>query len=110
MGLIRATAGRATILGCDVGETAFRRHVGFLPENPYFYDYLTGREILHFYAKLSGVPGRRRAERVEELLEWVGLADARTRACAPIRRACCSGSESPRRSYTIRRSSSSTSP
>ena len=41
MGLIRASAGRATILGCDVGETAFRRHVGFLPENPYFYDYLT---------------------------------------------------------------------
>ena len=76
MGLIRATAGRATILGSDVGETAFRRHVGFLPENPYSYDYLTGREILHFYAKLSGVPGRRRAERVEALLEWVGLAHA----------------------------------
>jgi ABC-2 type transport system ATP-binding protein len=76
MGLIRPTAGRATILGSDVGETAFRRHVGFLPENPYSYDYLTGREILHFYAKLSGVARRRRAERVEALLEWVGLAHA----------------------------------
>ncbi len=76
MGLIRASAGRATILGCDVRETAFRRHVGFLPENPYFYDYLTGREILRFYARLSGVPKARRYDRVEELLGWVGLAHA----------------------------------
>jgi ABC-2 type transport system ATP-binding protein len=76
MGLIRATQGSASILGCDVRETAFRRHVGFLPENPYFYDFLTGREILVFYAKLSGVPRARLAERVETLLEWVGLAHA----------------------------------
>jgi ABC-2 type transport system ATP-binding protein len=82
MGLIRATAGRATILGSDVRETAFRRHVGFLPENPYFYDFLTGREILTFYAKLSGVARSGRAERVAELLDRVGLsgaADARLR-------------------------------
>jgi len=82
MGLIRATEGRASILGCDVSETDFRRHVGFLPENPYFYDYLNGREILTFYARLSGLPRRQRAERVEMLLEWVGLshaADARLR-------------------------------
>ena len=82
MGLIRATAGRASILGCDVRETAFRRHIGFLPENPWFYDYLTGREILTFYAKLSGVPRSERAARVEKLLDWVGLsraADARLR-------------------------------
>ena len=82
MGLIRATEGRASILGCDVRETAFRQHVGFLPENPYFYDYLTGREILSFYAKLSGVGSRDRARRVAELLDWVGLsaaADARLR-------------------------------
>jgi ABC-2 type transport system ATP-binding protein len=76
MGLIGATAGRARILGSDVRETAFRRHVGFLPENPYFYDYLTGREILRFYARLSGVPRSRREQRVGELLEWVGLAPA----------------------------------
>jgi ABC-2 type transport system ATP-binding protein len=82
MGLIRPTGGRAQILGCDVGETAFRRHVGFLPENPYFYDFLTGREILRFYARLSGMPRRRIADRVDLLLEWVGLthaADARLR-------------------------------
>ena len=82
MGLIRASGGSASILGSDVRETAFRRHVGFLPENPYFYDYLTGREILAFYARLSGVPRAGRAERVAELLEQVGLAaaaDARLR-------------------------------
>jgi ABC-2 type transport system ATP-binding protein len=75
MGLVRATSGRASILGHDVSETAFRRQIGFLPENPYFYDYLTGCEILRFYANLSGV--RKRAERVEQLLELVGLSDAR---------------------------------
>jgi ABC-2 type transport system ATP-binding protein len=82
MGLIRATSGRASILGHDVAETDFRRHVGFLPENPYFYDFLTGREILDFYARVSGVGGEKRAERVSTLLEWVGLthaADARLR-------------------------------
>jgi ABC-2 type transport system ATP-binding protein len=82
MGLIRPTSGRAEILGHDVRETAFRRHVGFLPENPYFYEYLTGREILAFYARISGLSGARRAERVQALLERVGLAaaaDARLR-------------------------------
>ena len=82
MGLIRASAGSATILGHDVSETAFRRHVGFLPENPYFYDYLTARETLIFYARLCGVSRASRDARVEELLEWVGLsqaADARLR-------------------------------
>jgi ABC-2 type transport system ATP-binding protein len=82
MGLIRPTGGRATILGHDVRETAFRRHVGFLPENPYFYEYLTGREILDFYARLSGLPRALRADRLAALLEQVGLshaADARLR-------------------------------
>ena len=76
MGLIRATAGEASVLGCDVRETQFRRHIGFLPENPYFYDFLTGREILSFYAKLSGVARARRGDRVAMLLDWVGLSDA----------------------------------
>jgi len=82
MGLIRATSGSASILGHDVGETAFRRHVGFLPENPYFYDFLSGRETLDFYARLCGVPAAQRAERAATLLDWVGLshaADARLR-------------------------------
>jgi ABC-2 type transport system ATP-binding protein len=76
LGLIRPTCGRARVLGHDVRETAFRRHVGFLPENPYFYEYLTGREILRFYARLSGLDRAPREARVEALLEQVGLAQA----------------------------------
>jgi len=76
MGLIRSSAGRATILGHEVGETAFRNEIGFLPENPAFYDYLTGRELLNFYADLSGVPVDQRHERVDLLLSWVGLSGA----------------------------------
>ncbi len=76
LGLIRATSGSARVLGHDVAETAFRRHVGFLPENPYFYDYLTGRETLDFYAVLCGVSRKDRRERCEKLLAQVGLAHA----------------------------------
>ncbi len=80
MGLIRPTSGSASILGHNVVESEFRQHIGFLPENPYFYTFLTAREILHFYAKLSGLMEPRRGERVETMLDWVGLqhaADAR---------------------------------
>jgi ABC-2 type transport system ATP-binding protein len=80
MGLIRATGGRASILGRDVAESEFRDQIGFLPENPYFYPYLTAREILHFYARLCAVSKERRTARVDELLEVVHLthaADAR---------------------------------
>ena len=76
MGLIQATEGSASILGCDVGESEFRDQIGFLPENPYFYPFLTAREILDFYARLSGVGSRRRRARVDELLEVVNLAHA----------------------------------
>jgi ABC-2 type transport system ATP-binding protein len=76
MGLIRATEGSASILGCDVGESDFRNQIGFLPENPYFYPFLTAREILDFYARLSGVESRLRGARVDELLEVVNLAHA----------------------------------
>lgn len=76
MGLIAPTSGQARILGCDVSENAFRQHVGFLPENPYFYNYLTAGEILDFYARLSGLKPEHRRQRVPELLEWVGLAHA----------------------------------
>ena len=82
MGLVHADAGSASVLGHDVGESAYRRHVGFLPENPYFYEFLTGREFLDFYARVAGVPGSERPARVRSLLEEVGLtgaADARLR-------------------------------
>ena len=76
MGLIRPSAGHARILGHDVRETEFRRHVGFLPENPWFHDFLSGREFLRFYARLGGVPRAERDARIDRLLGWVGLAHA----------------------------------
>jgi ABC-2 type transport system ATP-binding protein len=76
MGLIRPSAGQATVLGHDVRETAFRRHVGFLPENPWFYEFLTGRELLRFYARVCGLPRPGREERLARLLDWVGLSAA----------------------------------
>jgi ABC-2 type transport system ATP-binding protein len=83
MGLIRPTEGSATILGRDVTESEFRDQIGFLPENPYFYPYLTAREILDFHARLSGVDSGRRPKRVDELLALVHLthaADVRLKA------------------------------
>jgi ABC-2 type transport system ATP-binding protein len=76
MGLIRATSGSASILGCDVSDVAYRRHIGFLPENPYFYPFLSAREILRFYARLSGVEGPRVEGRVGELIDRMGLREA----------------------------------
>jgi len=76
MGLIHAQGGSASILGHDISENEYRKHVGFLPENPYFYDFLTGTEFLNFYARVSGVPAQERPARVASLLEQVGLAHA----------------------------------
>ncbi len=76
MGLIHPTAGVARILGHDVRESEFRRHVGFLPENPWFYDFLTGREFLRFYARLCDVSSDAREARIDALLAQVGLSAA----------------------------------
>jgi ABC-2 type transport system ATP-binding protein len=76
MGLIHPTAGRAWILGRDVSDVAVKAQVGFLPENPSFYDYLTGQEFLDFYGELFGIPNRERGRRIEELLDKVGLSKA----------------------------------
>ncbi len=79
MGLIRATAGTAEIFGKPAGDVEIRRRVGFLPEAPYFYDYLTAEEFLTFYGNLAGMGRDRLRARVPELLDMVGLAEARTR-------------------------------
>jgi ABC-2 type transport system ATP-binding protein len=75
MGIIFPTSGTATILGRDIGDSEVKRKVGFLPEQPYFYDYLTAPELLDYYARLSGVPAGARKKRIGELLERVGLRD-----------------------------------
>jgi ABC-2 type transport system ATP-binding protein len=73
MGLIYPTAGQARILGRDIADVSMHQRIGYLPENPYFYDYLTAREFLDYCAELFGYPSHERVERTEQLLKRVGL-------------------------------------
>ena len=79
LGLVSPTRGRTEIFGCDSRLVESRAEVGFLPESPYFYKYLTGQETLRFFGKLCGLGGVRLKNRIGELLELVGLMDARDR-------------------------------
>src|SRR6266446_8904477 len=79
LGLASPTRGRTEIFGRDSSLVESREAVGFLPENPYFYKYLTGKETLRFFGKLCGLSGSRLRERAEQLLELVGLMNARDR-------------------------------
>ncbi len=76
MGIIFPTGGSARILGHDMQDPRVKAQIGFLPEQPYFYDYLTAAELLHYYAQLSGVAAGERGPRVATMLQRVGLADA----------------------------------
>src|SRR5712691_9083931 len=75
MGLIFPTAGSARILGMAVDDPRMKAQIGFLPEQPYFYDYLTARELLEYYGQLSGVEAKQRSFRGNEVLQRVGLPD-----------------------------------
>ncbi len=75
MGLVFPTAGTARILGHEWTEPQVKAQIGFLPEQPYFYDYLTAHELLDYYGQLSGVPAKQRKQRVEQVLQQVGLRD-----------------------------------
>jgi ABC-2 type transport system ATP-binding protein len=77
LGLVSPTSGRTRIFGRDSSLVGSRKSVGFLPENPYFYKFLTGEETLRFFGKLCRVTGTRLKARVSELLELVGLANTR---------------------------------
>jgi ABC-2 type transport system ATP-binding protein len=79
LGLLKATQGRATIFGRDSEEVASRQDVGFLPENPYFYKHLSGRETLNFYGRLCGLRGSELKDRTEAMLELTGLTHAAER-------------------------------
>lgn len=80
MGLIRPTGGRAALLGEPVPSRAARARVGFLPEAPYFYDYLTVGELLDLAGRLFGLPAAERKRRAGELIERVGLTGARSQS------------------------------
>ena len=79
LGLVSPTRGRTEIFGRDSRLVESREAVGFLPENPYFYKYLTGNETLRFFGRLSGLRGVALKNRINELLDLVGLSKARNR-------------------------------
>lgn len=79
LGLVAPTSGSTSIFGRNSLKVDSRNEVGFLPENPYFYKHLTAAETVRFYGKLCGMRGRKLKERIGELLELVGLQDARDR-------------------------------
>ncbi|PYV90940.1 MAG: ABC transporter [Acidobacteria bacterium] len=76
MGLVYPTGGTAHILGMELDDPRMKAQIGFLPEQPYFYDYLTGRELLEYYGRLSGVDSKTVSRKASEMLERVGLKDS----------------------------------
>src|ERR1700683_5577075 len=76
MGLIFRSAGTARIRGKSIEDVEMHREIGFLPEQPYFYDYLTARELLDYSARFFGMARAQRRERVAEYLEKAGLTGA----------------------------------
>ena len=77
MQLIFPTSGRAEILGSPVGSVAMRRRIGYLPENPSFYDHLTAEELLDYFAQLFGYAAAERRKRVTALLDRIGIGAER---------------------------------
>lgn len=79
LGLIFPTSGSAEVLGRPAGDLEMRRQVSYLPETPYFYDHLTGVELLDFYARLFGIPAKVRLKRVHDLMDQVGLRNDKSK-------------------------------
>jgi ABC-2 type transport system ATP-binding protein len=74
LGIIQSSSGKATLLGKPFGDRPTRQHIGYLPENAYFYDYLTAWEFLDFTGGLFQIPKMQRQKRIKSLLDTVGLA------------------------------------
>jgi len=75
MEILFPSSGSARILGRELGNKAVKAQIGFLPENPYFYDYLKGAEFLDYYGQLYGMSRKARRKRIDELFTLVGLPD-----------------------------------
>jgi ABC-2 type transport system ATP-binding protein len=75
LGLIRADSGSASVFGTRAPSREARRLIGFLPESPYFYEFLTPTEVLQLHARLAGLARTSRGERIEESLQSVGLTE-----------------------------------
>lgn len=80
LGLLFPTGGRVDVLGAPAGSREAKAAIGYLPEIPYFYKYLSGREVLTFYGQLSGLAGKTLTERVDAALETVRMKDHARRA------------------------------
>jgi ABC-2 type transport system ATP-binding protein len=76
LGIVRPTAGRGMLLGEPLGDRAVKQRVGYLPENAYYYDFLTGWELLQFTAGLFQIPPSVQRQRIPQLLDLVGLAQS----------------------------------
>jgi ABC-2 type transport system ATP-binding protein len=79
LGLLEPTAGECRVFGVPGGQVESRLDVGYLPESPYFYRHLSGRELVRFYARICGLSGPTVTERVAEVIAWVGLTAAADR-------------------------------
>jgi ABC-2 type transport system ATP-binding protein len=77
MGIIFPTAGTARILGKSIDDISMHQDIGYLPEQPYFYDYLTAAEVLDYFARFHGLTEADRRERVQSMLKKVGLETAK---------------------------------
>ena len=77
MQLVFATSGEAEILGRPVGDVGVRQRIGYLPENPYFYDHLSAEELLDYYGRLFRMPAAGRARRIAATLDRVGIGAER---------------------------------
>lgn len=75
MSLIFPTAGTAKILGEDISSVKMHSRIGYCPENPYFYDYLTARELMNYFGELFGFDAAKRKQKTERLLTKVGLEE-----------------------------------
>ncbi|HEY9895399.1 MAG TPA: ABC transporter ATP-binding protein [Candidatus Sericytochromatia bacterium] len=74
LGIVRPSGGRGRLLGAPLGDRTIKQRIGYLPENPYFYDYLTGWETLQFTAGLFQIPRSVQKQRIPQLLDLVGLS------------------------------------
>ena len=78
------TAGTAQILGKAVSDVSMHRDIGYLPEQPYFYDYLTAAEVLDYFGRFHGFSAAERGERVQKMLKNGGIGDRRENSAAEI--------------------------
>jgi ABC-2 type transport system ATP-binding protein len=79
LGIVQPTSGNGKLLGVELGDRSIKQRIGYLPENAYFYDYLTGWEFLEFIGSIFGIAPSIRRQRIAELLDLVGLAQSAAR-------------------------------